>query len=609
MATVAIVKTSTCISPCENRTSDVQCNYKKKEALLGLGEDILKKDNKVELVASLFAVDCTTAQMPRGLKRKEAAQTPKYIDTKMDDVYPVKKLSDVLKLPPRKQNTKDRLDQSLSEGGLKFSTSNMKLRDFSCSSPSGNVSQGFQAKLTTCSQNKFRHVAELSSGIDGFSSSSHIDMDLALKGFAATELPKPSFCASSVGSGNHPGLISSNFCHEVHVLGDKAPLDFTLKSDMRLVSSSSVSWCHRLAVGGGGEVKLSGDVPKLVGTPPKVEALYPEALCSWLYPQTSLPSSVVSSLTISSARGGLAEIDFLSKRQLDWEDSFRSLYYMLRRNMCSIFYVYTSHFVAMFIGGDLLGKQKHSCNAYLSRSTRGLRALLKENDIGFTMPLCRSEVENPTTEDLHELSEFERRNPGQTSHRDHMYDVDNSSESLLAFVGIENVHGLYDILLNYRSFLSSLNSTDVPVLYSPVPFLNASSHSPQVRCKQVRRADTIHCTTGTSHVGIEGDPSSSICYSIEIRDSVLPPWVICRICKVMGLDDKTFEASFTMDPLSIGLNAALCDVSQETHDKSSSDDPSACSFMNAVVNISLRSACIQGLKYKGASYIASLSPA
>ncbi|CAN6467981.1 unnamed protein product [Victoria cruziana] len=529
----------------------------------------------------------------------------------MDDVYPVKKLSDMLKLLPRKRNTKDHLDQTVSDGRSKLSTSNMKTRESSCgngkfnvpssSTPSGNVSQGFQAKFSTCSQNKFRHVAELSSGSDGLSASSHIDMDVALKGFAATELPNPSFCASSVGSGHQSGFISSNVCPEVHVLGDKAPLDLTLKSGMRLVSSSPVNWCHRLAVDGGGKVKLSADTPKVIGSSPRIEALYPEALCSWLYPQSSLPSSIVSLMAISSARGGLAEMEFLSKRQLDWEDSFRSLYYMLRRNMCSIFYVYTSQFVAMFIGGDILEKQKVSCNAYLSRSTRGLRALLKENDVRFTMPLCSSEVENPTTEDLHELSEFEKRNPGQTSHRDHMYDIDNRSGSLLAFLGSENVHGLYDILLNYRSFLGSLTSTDVPVLYSPVPFLNASSHFPQVKCKQVKRADTIHCM-GSSHARIVGDPSCSICYSIEIRDAILPPWVICRICKVMGLDGRTFEASFTVHPLSSGLNAALCDVSAETHDKSSSEDVNAFIFMNAVVDVSLRPACIKELKYKGGSY-------
>lgn len=34
----------------------------------------------------------------------------------------------------------------------------------------------------------------------------------------------------------------------------------------------------------------------------------------------------------------LTELDFLLKRQLAWEDSFRNLYYMLRKSLCDIFY-------------------------------------------------------------------------------------------------------------------------------------------------------------------------------------------------------------------------------------------------------------------------------
>lgn len=39
----------------------------------------------------------------------------------------------------------------------------------------------------------------------------------------------------------------------------------------------------------------------------------------------------------------------------------------------------TSHFVVMFNGGDSSGSNKRSCNAYISRSTRGLRSMLREH--------------------------------------------------------------------------------------------------------------------------------------------------------------------------------------------------------------------------------------
>ncbi|RZC19652.1 hypothetical protein D0Y65_006467 [Glycine soja] len=55
--------------------------------------------------------------------------------------------------------------------------------------------------------------------------------------------------------------------------------------------------------------------------------------------------------------------------------------------------------------------------------------------------------------------------------------VDNSPASLLAFSGNNNVHALYDFLLNYRFLLTSLSSVDVPVLCSPVPFQNSALSS------------------------------------------------------------------------------------------------------------------------------------
>ncbi|RWV97734.1 hypothetical protein BHE74_00006524 [Ensete ventricosum] len=39
-------------------------------------------------------------------------------------------------------------------------------------------------------------------------------------------------------------------------------------------------------------------------------------------------------------------------------------------------------FVVLFIGGKFIGKKRHSCNAYLSQSTRGLRSLLREHVSG-----------------------------------------------------------------------------------------------------------------------------------------------------------------------------------------------------------------------------------
>ncbi|KAG6427570.1 hypothetical protein SASPL_111816 [Salvia splendens] len=92
-----------------------------------------------------------------------------------------------------------------------------------------------------------------------------------------------------------------------------------------------------------------------------------------------------------------------------------------------------------------------------------------------------------------------------------MIGVDNTPQSLLMFAG-RNVHSL--------SLYTPLSS-DVPVLYSPVPFENAALCAPEVRCKQVRRVEHMSSQVKDSNMYSEPMRSSSpgICYNIEIRDA------------------------------------------------------------------------------------------
>ncbi|MFS8017931.1 hypothetical protein Hanom_Chr15g01386151 [Helianthus anomalus] len=110
------------------------------------------------------------------------------------------------------------------------------------------------------------------------------------------------------------------------------------------------------------------------------------------------------------------------------------------------------------------------------------------------MPLCHSKVEQVTTEDLFELSEIEKHNLGMTRRTVSLFDVDNTPESLLVF-NDNDVHVLYDFLLNYMFLLPFLNILDVPLLYSPVPFENATVFAPEVKCKEVRKIDHVSALT------------------------------------------------------------------------------------------------------------------
>ncbi|KAH9626760.1 hypothetical protein KSS87_022074 [Heliosperma pusillum] len=460
-------------------------------------------------------------------------------------------------------------------------------------------------------QSKFRSVAELSLGFEKFSEQGSVDVDKAFKGLAARETSGSCSPPSSAGKcGDVKSTLLGNFGSEILVPGRKVPLDFTLKIAIRIVSSSPVDRLHRLFMCGtyNGMTPFSsqsGYFGNLSNSSvSKSPATTESCLHSWIYPQSSLPATVISVL---SASNGGAEMDFLGKRQLAWEDSFRNLYYMLRKSGCNIFYVCASQFVVMFTAVDGMKEGKRVCSAYISQSTRGLRSLLREHDISYTMPFCSSEVEQISREDLVELSEIEKQNLGQAKRMSSMPDVDNSPKSLLAVNGNESVHGLYDFLLNYRLLLTMLSSMDVPVLCAPLPFLNAALSSPEVKCKEIKRADYMPTKDGGSNDCSKG----GVAYSIELKGSYLPPWIVSSVCSAMSSEGKSFEASFTTEPNSMGLNAALEVNRNSEKDETSADSQEVdCTFgiPETVVNYDMHRACLKGLKYADGSHVASLSP-
>lgn len=563
-----------------------------------------------------------------GLRNTEQQKISKYINTRVTEVFPVRKARNL-----GKENSKDVLQN------------NEKVSKFVNGTPASNFASssllcghGDTAKLDTlvptmeaakpgfkkvekCSENALRSVSELHVGDEKQTGSNKFDMEKVLKGFGARD----AFVASGLNgpNGQVGGTVSkpSDICpSKITVPGEKAPLDFTLKTSLQFVSSSSVKWCHKLNTSFG-RSSITGAIgqscprgcqnlecSKLES---KKEFLFSKALQSWVYPQSLLPSSIISAM-LSSTAG--VESDFLLKRHQDWEDSFQNLYYMLRKNMLNIFYVYTTQFVALFISGSCLEK-KQSSNAYLSQSTRGLRSLLRKHGVCFSMPLCSTEVEQATEDDLIELSEIERRNVGQALHLDALSDVDNTTQSLLSFTGNENVHGLYDVLLNYKSLLNSLSAVDVPVLYSPQPFQNGCLHIPEVKCREMRRADMSSGGFDTEQGSAFASTAGNICYSMEVKDAVLPPWVVSGLCAAMSLDATSFDLTIATEPSSMGLNVALDSMGTTTTDvQPEGSSPSSCSapttplvgaVPDAALVPALHSASLRRLTYTdGGGYVA-----
>ncbi|XP_055818953.1 uncharacterized protein LOC129887759 isoform X2 [Solanum dulcamara] len=519
----------------------------------------LKKKNTVELVdESTVSNGGPMSGLFPGPKRCDVLKNPRYVDTRVDELFPARKSSIRLKLVSRKENGKENF-QAENSGSTKncsvssaFPAENQqrsKCPKFSLASTVTGTDHVTETCSTSerCSENTFRSVTELSLGSVDVHGLSTVDMDKALRGLVTHEhLGAAAKIAES--SETDGGIRSKIFCSELNVPCKMTPLDLTMKTNIRVVSSSFINWFHRLINCGTNNVVARSSVKCfmrqkmtcLSEVTSVSQSINPMSLHSWMYPQSPLPPSVISALTLSASAGG--QLDFLSERQLAWQDSFRSLYYMLRKNVCSIFYVCTAQFVIMFTSS--YSEDKCVCNAYISQSTRGLRSLLKEHDVSYSMPLCHSKLEELSTEELVELSEIEKQNMGQTRRRSAMSDVDNRPDSLLEFTGNKNVHSLYDFLLNYRYFLTSLTGVDVPVLYSPIPFENAALTAPEVRCKEVRRIDQAASQGMESNVACEPNqqPSSGMCYSVEIKGRYLAPWVTSAICDAFSSNSTSFEA-------------------------------------------------------------------
>ncbi|KAL1549246.1 hypothetical protein AAHA92_17375 [Salvia divinorum] len=214
-----------------------------------------------------------------------------------------------------------------------------------------------------CITNTFKSVQDLYLGGGMIYNSTLVDMSSKWTGSCEPHAASAPLAQPMHRSGN----IVQQRLSKIHTPGQKSPLNLTLKTSMSMFHR--LSNCTGLLSHEGFQGQnMTSAHPTCTGQSGRHGVFH-----SWVHPQSSLPHVVISALTF--AVGG--QSDFLSKRQQGWEDSFRSLYYMLRKKLCKIFYVCTVHFVAMFTISNGPNKTKHHCYAYVSQSTRSLRSLLK----------------------------------------------------------------------------------------------------------------------------------------------------------------------------------------------------------------------------------------
>ncbi|PIN20247.1 hypothetical protein CDL12_07068 [Handroanthus impetiginosus] len=207
-----------------------------------------KRKNTVEFVNESASVTNLTRNVDgtvSGPKKSDSSKAPRF--TRMDEHYPVAKTSRLLS---RMENSKETIPSkfvgNLKNSGLPMDLNAKHQVKYSCSdvtvAPEGVNDSSNQTNSSNkkCTNNTFKSVQELSLGDAKLNGSSSVDMGKALKALVSCE-PRPT--STPLGESTDRTVnIAHNFCSEFHIHGNKIPLDLTLKTSMRLLSSSSVEW-------------------------------------------------------------------------------------------------------------------------------------------------------------------------------------------------------------------------------------------------------------------------------------------------------------------------------------------------------------------------------
>mmetsp|Transcript_42209 Transcript_42209/g.86075 ORF Transcript_42209/g.86075 Transcript_42209/m.86075 type:complete len:478 (+) Transcript_42209:41-1474(+) len=226
----------------------------------------------------------------------------------------------------------------------------------------------------------------------------------------------------------------------------------------------------------------------------------PEKACRWL-------CRIASLLTWYEMEGPLnlkrkqvpneATSQTLEAEQKDWDESYRSLWVLLRQGSVPTFCIEAERF-SILVFGDNSGSWTQGSEpvkpsrseplALLWPSTREIRALLHENHAHFDVPggsdggagACLGS--GATEQTLAELRELHR--DGEKATTLGLRDLEDTSSPALLFKGSWRVHVLMDVLRQY--FLGQPNPsappspTRLPRLLSPKPFVNARAKTAEV---------------------------------------------------------------------------------------------------------------------------------
>jgi protein downstream neighbor of Son len=190
----------------------------------------------------------------------------------------------------------------------------------------------------------------------------------------------------------------------------------------------------------------------------------------------------------------------------DWTESFNNLFQLLRARQCPYFYVIANNFSILFRAAGISGKVE--MHALVTPTTKGLRQMLKDEDIELTQPLKKNsrsstegENKDPDEDDEEEDEEDEMtflESLGvKTSDIKFKQDIkarqkeiedDNGDVSTALIEGVD-CQALFNFLLNAKSTIPKVGRLAgvPPTLISPVGFLGGTLRKQTMKSSKLKQ--------------------------------------------------------------------------------------------------------------------------
>lgn len=353
----------------------------------------------------------------------------------------------------------------------------------------------------------------------------------------------------------------------VKVAGEKwIPIDWTLKTKVRFLSSKPFAWNQKLKI----SEEASGltSFTRCLDTRTTTSSLDTSSnskfhQCCLYWQQPSLPwMNLFPRTTMKASAGGSSVGSNSTIREslhIAWTESLKSLFQLIRTKQCPYFYACANSFTVLFRAAGIGGFNE--MHALVTPTTRGFRQSLRQEEIEFTMPLKKKievdagydsldskkeEDEDETTdEDWLESMGINKEDIKKINYTQAKItqkaecELDNSEQSLVLIQGPE-VQAFYSYLVNCKSAVAPTGTYAgiPPTLLAPVAFNGATLNALKVRESKVHLDNDYY-------------------YSLDLSGPILPH-LIHNLCLIhpeensMTATFSNFESTLALGKITVG---------------------------------------------------------